>query len=133
MKVLKSLACMAVVASVLTVGCSTAGIEGRKAANREQIRVNNPWLRPYLELAAMKMTTVGDVLKVNATVFSSYRKDLRLQYKFTWYDKEGMVLEEDVAPWKPITLYGYETKDVVGVAPSPAAKEFKIIFREYKN
>ncbi len=119
-------------AAVALVGCSTAGVEGRKAGSNEQVRYRNAWLKEAIEMKDLKVRKVGDILQANATVFSNSSGDLSIQYRFAWYDKDGFEIDKDAGSWKLLTLHGRETVDVAGVAPNMRAEEFKIVIREKK-
>ncbi len=118
---------------VVILGCSTAAVEGRKATNREQIRCHSPWLDEYIEMKSLKMRRVGDILQANATLFSKYSRDLKLQYRFAWYDKDGFQVDPDSESWSSLNVHGYETFDVSGVAPNTLATEFKVEVREKED
>ncbi len=124
------ISCLCGMVAAFSACSSTAGVEGRKSEYAEQLRVNNPWLKPYLEIASLKQVMVGGVLKANVTLFSDNSDSMKLQYKFSWYDENGMIIERDGEPWKSFDIYGKETKDIVGVAPNVYAKEFKVVIRE---
>jgi len=129
---LVSITLLLMAAGLFSACSSTAGVEGRKSEYAEQLRVNNPWLRPYLEIASLKTVMVGGVMKANVTLFSDNSDSMKLQYKFSWYDENGMIIERDGEPWKALNIYGKETKDIIGIAPNVYAKEFKVVIRERK-
>ncbi len=119
-------------ATVAFVGCTTAGIEGRKSATNEQVRYRNSWLKEVVEMKNLKMRKVGGILQANATVFSDTSETLSVQYRFAWYDKDGFEIDKDAGSWKLATLHGRATEDIAGVAPNSRAEEFRIVIREYK-
>ena len=130
MKILKG---MAIGLMVALVGCAnTAGIEGRKAANREQVMYRGAHLQESIEMKNLKMRKVGGILQAAGTLFSMVTSDLRIQYRFSWYDKDGFEIDKDANSWKSITLYGRQTADIQGVAPNARAEEFKVVIRDLK-
>lgn len=130
MKILKI---MAVVLGVGLVGCAnTAGVEGRKAAGRDQVKYRGSNLEESIEMKNLKMRKVGGILQAGGTMFSTVTSDLKVQYRFSWYDKDGFELDKDAGSWKSLTLYGRETADVQGVSPNARAEEFKVVIRELK-
>lgn len=132
MKKFIGISCLCGIAIAFSACSSTAGVEGRQSEYAEQLRVNNPWLKPYLEIASLKQVMVDGVMKANVTLFSDNSDSMKLQYKFSWYDENGMIIERDGEPWKSLNIYGKETKDIVGIAPNIYAKEFKVVIRERK-
>lgn len=131
--------CLAV-GSVLT-GCATkktSGIEGAAAIvetpegdmqSSKYVIVNNPKLARGIQIVDLKSSFVGDLLKAQVTLVSKYSSTLRFQYKFAWFNKDGIEIDPDASPWKPLIMYGNESKTVQAVAPNPSAREFKIKIR----
>ena len=56
--------------------------------------------------------------------------DNRLQYLFYWYDDAGQEVASDGRGWTPIKLHGYQTRTLSALAPSPAARGYRIYVRE---
>jgi uncharacterized protein YcfL len=129
----------AVLAAALT-GCSTtAGVEATgKAAWDDQgartlennVLFNNSGLKGDIRIVDVRSTMVGDVMKVQAILQSKDKDTLPFQYRFDWYDAGGYEINSGAGAWKPLILYGRETKTVQSVAPDKRAKEFKLKIRE---
>lgn len=132
------LAASLLVASLAT-GCSTtAGIEasGKIASNGnsapplvKEVAVNNVSLGWSVEVVDMKSVTLGNLIKAQVSLRSKDRDALPLQYRFDWFDAQGMEIASNTA-WKPLIIYGKETKTVQAVAPDPLARGFKLKLRE---
>ena len=124
--------------TALLMGCATSGIEGKAKAITSPsgdtqlskfVVVNNPKLARGLQIVDMQQSYAGDLLKAQVTLVSKYSKTLNVQYKFSWFNEQGIEINPDGGPWTPLVLYGNETKSLQGVAPNPSAKEFKIQIR----
>lgn len=121
-------------------GCSTtSGIEatGKKAWNQEgapelskNIVINNSSLAGDVEVVDVKSAMAGNLMKAQVTLRSKDRDTIPIQYKFDWYDAQGMEIVANTGAWKPFLVYGRETKTIQGVAPDPRAHEFKLKIRE---
>jgi uncharacterized protein YcfL len=132
-----------VIAALFTGGCSsTAGVEatGKKTWNQEgapelskRIVINNRSLASDIEIIDMKSTLAGDLMKVQVAMRSRDRDIVQIQYKFDWFDAEGMEIGANQGAWKPFLIYGRETRTIQGVAPDPRAREFKLKVREPDN
>ena len=130
MEILKT---MVVVLGIGLVGCAnTAGVEGRKAGDRDQVKYRGSNLQESIEMKNLKMRKVGGILQAAGTMFSTVTSDLKVQYRFSWYDKDGFEIDKDAGSWKSLTLYGRQTADVQGVSPNAQAEEFKVVIRELK-
>jgi len=119
-------------------GCAaTSGISGSAAVvkgpegymQESRVMVDNDSLARAIKITDLKSTFAGDLLKANVMLHSKRTDTLALQYKFRWYNSQGIEIEPESSPWQPIIIYGRETKSVQAVAPNPSAKEFKIEIR----
>jgi len=135
---------VAIVAAVLlgaalAAGCSTtAGIEaaGKKSWNQDgapelskQVVINNSSLAGDVEIVDLKNSDAGNLMKAQVSLRSKSRDTVQVQYKFDWFDSQGMELASNAA-WKPLLIYGKETQTVQAVAPDPRAHEFRLKLRE---
>jgi uncharacterized protein YcfL len=127
-----------VVSVCIIMGCTTSGIEGKAKAVAtpsgdtqlsKYVIVNNPKLARGIQIVDLQHSYAGDLLKAQVTMVSKYSKTLNIQYKFAWFNDQGIEINPDGSPWTPLLIYGNETKSVQGVAPNPSAKEFKIQIR----
>ncbi len=121
-------------------GCAgTAGTETRgKAAWDEEgapilekkVVFNNPALASEVAIAGVTSSRSGDMMMAQVTLRSKKSDTLNLQYKFEWFDLGGIALSPGSGSWKPLIIYGKESKTIQGVAPDPRGREFKLILRE---
>jgi uncharacterized protein YcfL len=70
------------------------------------------------------------LLQVNVAAASTQRGDNKLQYLFYWYDEAGQEVASDGRGWTPLKLHGYQTRTLSALAPSPAARGYRIYVRE---
>ena len=134
------IAATAIVASLGLSGCSTtAGVEATGKTTwdeqgarslEKKIVFNNSGLEGDIQIVDIKSVMAGDVMRVQATLLSKDRDTLPFQYRFDWYDGGGMEINSGAGSWKPLILYGRESKTIQAVAPDPRAKEFKLKIRE---
>jgi len=115
-------------------GCGTSGtmasltVQPNNQASTRLI-INNPFLASKIRVDSLQASFSGDLLVAHVGVTSTHNSALDVQYKFRWYDSQGIEVAPDGAPWQPLTLYGGESKGLQGVAPNPTVKEFKIEIR----
>ena len=131
---------IAVIASLGLVGCSTtAGVEttGKTSWDEQGARslekkvvFNNSGLAGDFQIVDVKSAMAGDIMRAQATLRSKDKDTLPFQYRFEWYDAGGLEINSGAGSWKPLILYGRESKTLQGVAPDPRAKEFKLKIRE---
>lgn len=125
--------------ALTTSGCSTtAGVEaaGKTSWSDEGARelskkvvFNNSSLAGDVQVVDLQSALAGDMMRAQATLRSKDRDTLTLQYQFAWFDANGIEINAGAGSWKPLILYGKESKTVQSVAPDPRAKEFKLKLR----
>jgi len=67
----------------------------------------------------------NDVLVVQAEMYNTTTKDVRVYYRFRWTDAAGMQVG-DGEVWKPLMILGKQSQLVKGTAYGPQAADFKI-------
>lgn len=137
-----TLAALALLA--MAAGCrhrsSTAGMEGDATATQAPdgsmtlskfVIVNNPQLAKGIQIVDLK-TQFHDngMMMANVTLVSKARKTLTFQYRFAWMDENGIEIDPEGDGWKPMTLYGNESRTIQGTAPNAAAREFRVKLRK---
>ena len=138
--VVSGITAAALIASLGLVGCSTtAGVEatGKTSWDEQGARsleknvvFNNSGLKGDIQIVDVKSAMAGDIMRAQATLRSKDRDTLPFQYRFDWYDASGLEINSGAGSWKPLILYGRESKTIQAVAPDPRAKEFKLKIRD---
>ncbi len=121
-------------------GCATtAAVEasGKRGWNDEgapellkKVQIENSSLNGRIEIVDLKSALAGDLMSAQVLLRSKKSSELPLQYRFAWYDQQGMELSGNPAAWNPLIIYAGELRTVRGVAPDPRAREFKLRLRE---
>jgi len=113
----------------VTSGTGTSQIApGQKF--EKHLQVHNPELGKKLHISDIRSRTNNDLLEINLSLSSTYKKTLKLQYQFTWFDKDGFVIEAGKSPWQPLDLHGMQTATVPGLAPTTHVASFSLYVRE---
>lgn len=121
-------------------GCSaTSGAEGRGKVGwtdegapvlNTNVVYNSTSLSRKVTIEEMTSSKAGDIVLVQVTMRSKAGETINLQYKFEWYDLSGLALDMTSATWKPLILYGKESKTIQDLAPNPLGREFKLLLRD---
>ena len=77
---------------------------------------------------AIKRTPEG-FLQVQTTVQSTNRDDWHCQYRFVWFDMNGMMQTHAPSPWRPCVLHGAQTTVLEVVSPLRDAGSFRLEIR----
>lgn len=125
---------------VALAGCSaTTGAEGRAKVGwtdegapilNTKVVYNSTSLAREVTVEEMTSSKAGDLLLAQVTMRSKAGETLNFQYKFEWYDLNGLVLNSSSATWKPLMIYGKESKTIQGLAPDPRGREYKLLLRD---
>jgi uncharacterized protein YcfL len=75
--------------------------------------------------------TPAGYLKIQVEVQNNTRSVQAFTYRVEWFDENGMLVTS--SPSLPKTLEGKETADIIAIAPTPRAKDFRIKFLEPTN
>ncbi|MEZ6963901.1 YcfL family protein [Aeromonas sp. S9(2024)] len=116
--------------ALLLAGCATNtsgialyGAAGAAAVAEQHQNVN-------VTLTELSRREQNGLLQVNVAVTSTQRSDNRLQYLFYWYDEAGQEVASDGRGWTPLKLHGYQSRTLSALAPSPAARGYRLYVRE---
>ncbi len=129
-----------VLSSLLVLGCSntmppTTSGTGTSVLTQgddfsKHLKVDNPKLALKLTIADVKSRKTNGLLEVNLKLASTYKKSLKLQYHFNWFDAQGFVVESRKTPWKPVELHGFQSTTLRGLAPNGQVASFNVYVRE---
>ncbi|MFQ2222692.1 YcfL family protein [Aeromonas enteropelogenes] len=116
--------------ALLLAGCATNtsgialyGAAGAAAMAEQHQNVN-------VTLTELSRREQNGLLQVNVAATSTQRSDNRLQYLFYWYDEAGQEVASDGRGWTPLKLHGYQSRTLSALAPSPAARGYRLYVRE---
>lgn len=68
--------------------------------------------------------------RVNIQLTSLVQRELHLQYRIAWFNAEGMEIDGDSRPYRPLILQGLDAVTVTGVANNPSAVTSRLRLRE---
>jgi len=112
----------------------TSGIGSEQLAPEQKyskhLQVHNKKLASQLHISDIRSRKQNDLLHVNLSLTSTYKKSLQLQYQFQWFDRDGFIIEAGKSPWVPLDLHGMQTQTVAGLAPTPNVATFNIYVRK---
>ncbi|WP_394203579.1 YcfL family protein [Shewanella waksmanii] len=114
---------------LVLVGCAphTAGI---MASSTGESRIDNRSFANEVTLTQLKARPEGGLLQGAGLISSQVATDLRLQYKFTWFDAADFAIEDEGVSWKSVKLHGKQQMQVVGLAPNANAVRYEIYVRK---
>lgn len=105
----------------------TAGV---MAGSNGAVRVDNTSFGKEVQVTNIMARPEGGFLRGTGTIASQVSTDLRLQYKFTWFDLNGMTIDDEGMSWKSLKLHGKQQMQVSAVAPNATATRFELYVRK---
>ncbi|KLV04763.1 YcfL protein: an outer membrane lipoprotein that is part of a salvage cluster [Photobacterium aquae] len=112
------------------VGCSatTSGISIE--SSNQSVVIGNPDLARRLTIEQAAVSSVNGLLKASVPVSSSTDSDLKLQYRFYWYDAQGLEVSGSDSPWRQVVLHGKDRMTLQAVARQSKATQYRIYIRK---
>ena len=117
-----------VLALSFIVGCisNTSGIVVEKG----RMTIHNQRLAAHMELTHhLRRDTVTGFSHVQAVLHNTDYGDIQFQYRFEWYDKDGMLLEETSPMWHTARIHGKDRKVLETVSENRLAADFRLVIR----
>ncbi len=116
---------------VLTlVGCTknTAGL--RVDGQSQNVMFGDNVLGSRLLIDDIATTEVDGHARGIVTLSSQYKGDQHIQYRFYWYDDNGLEVNSKQAAWKQQIVRGFETVSLSEVSVNPNGKQFRVQIRQ---
>lgn len=113
-------------AAAIFAGCQspiTSGTQASVAVNGDvaidaSLTTDNSGVARHVSLVGVSTKLLGNgLLKVQARLQSNDHRDYKVQYKFRWYDANGMEIAAGTRPWIPLVIHGGEIVQPEGVSP----------------
>ncbi|MBQ7177457.1 MAG: YcfL family protein [Victivallales bacterium] len=134
-KMMKKLAPFTVLILVVMLGCasdSTSGLELtlKEGGSQPIIRIVDSSFKRHIDVeeAIMRRGKTG-FLEASVCVRNRKKKDYPIQYKFFWFDADGMEIQPGARPWEQTTLHGGEAVTLSATAPEKGGSKFIIRLR----
>jgi uncharacterized protein YcfL len=131
--------CVVAACAGLLAGCSSTTVNTVEpavpTAQREMLadqRVRtDPSLAKAVRVVGVNVASEKEgFLKVQVEVQNTTRSRKQFTYRVQWFDELGMVINLPTAVATPRVLEGRETTYITTTAPTPQAKDFRILFLE---
>jgi uncharacterized protein YcfL len=109
------------IAVLLLSACSTPSINDMvsRAGNTKNIQIQD-----------MRSVTRNGLLTAQVSVRNESDSNT-VGYRFKWLSKSGVAVWDEES-WKPITLGTGQTANLIGIAPTPDATDFRFELGQYR-
>ena len=127
--------CWAAVCAMAFAGCATVSTGGLEASVADKcglhdIRMDDSWIaaRLSVEDAVVRRNDSGFAV-AQFTLRNRNKRDLPIQFKFRFFDADGIEIQQGARAWEQTTLHGGESANLTAVAPEMSASSFKLRVR----
>ncbi|WP_117234372.1 YcfL family protein [Vibrio maerlii] len=116
--------------AVILAGCAdnTAGlnIDGQS----QKIIFADNVLGSRLNIDSIRTVQADDRARGIVQFSSQYKGDQIIQYRFYWYDDQGLEVNTKLAPWRRVVVRGFESFSISEASVNPNGTQFRVTIRE---
>lgn len=84
-------------------------------------------------IQSVRGVSLDGIKKVQLKVENNIRRSLQLEYRFVWYDANGMDVSADSDAWQPFVVEGRSAKTIASSSKSILAQKFEIYIRKLEH
>lgn len=123
----------------LTPGCHTTTVNtaepavptaAREMLADQRVQTDASLARAVRVRGVNTATDAQGFLKVQIEIENTTRRRKQFTYRVQWFDARGMIIHLPTATATPRSLEGREVAYITTTAPTPQAKDFRILFLE---
>ncbi|GLO61286.1 hypothetical protein MACH09_17940 [Vibrio sp. MACH09] len=116
--------------TVALIGCAknTAGL--RVDGDSQNVMFGDSVLGGRVAIDNIATVDVENHARGIVTLTSQYKADLHVQYRFYWYDNQGLEVNSKQSAWKQQIIRGFETISISEVSINPNGKQFRVQIRQ---
>ena len=119
--------CIMTLVSISACSNNTSGVKIDSVGNTT---AENAFVANEISVSNSVIRQVGGLMQGSARIVSHSSKDQVIQYRFTWFDNQGVAVDSDSEGWQPIDIHGKQTVQVISVAPNSSAVRFQVYVRK---
>lgn len=122
---------------------STGGMEvAQTEGGRATIRVDDPCFNEWLSVEGAVLRRTGSgFLQAGVNIRNFHtdpcdhdrEDDFDMQYRFSWFDGDGMDVSADAAHWTSVTIHGGGSVQLQSTAPTAAAVKYVMRMRHIRK
>ena len=119
-------------------GCVSTATGGLEVSLKEndgpfRVRVDDGFFSQHIDVeeSAVRRESTG-FLNARVLVRNKLGRDFPVQYKFRWFDGDGMEVQPDGRPWEQKVLHGGEAASLSATAPEKSAVGFVVRLRRVR-
>ncbi len=114
-------------------GCTTVNtVERAQPVAQKQMTddkrvITDASLNRNVNVVGINETTISTgFTKVQVELLNKTSSAYSFRYHFDWFDGQGMLVQTPTSSWIDRRIQGKETMDIISVAPTETAKDFRL-------
>lgn len=111
------------------MGCADNSAGLRVDGGTQRVLIGDNVLAGRLSVEDIATSAFDGHTRGVVRLLSQYSGDQHLQYRFYWYDNEGLEVNTQPGPWKQIIIRGEETVSLSEVSVNPNGTQFRVQIR----
>jgi uncharacterized protein YcfL len=112
-------------------GCATTSNTVIGNSSDTRVYYNNRVLERLISIVKVTDFREHDLLNAVVTVKNRTDRNIRIEYKFDWYDAYGRAVMPNNDAYKTMDIQGEDAVSISSVAPRPDVVEFKFRIRKH--
>ena len=117
------------VLSLLAGGCLSAATSGTRIDDGTIISNNPAFASHFKAHRDASVVTPEGFRRVQVRLENLERANRQLQYRFQWFDEDGMTMSAAKPLWKVLTIHGRDIVDLEAICPIHGAADFRLDLR----
>lgn len=102
----------------------------------EHVVLSNAELATILSFGNSRVISLPEGLQGEVTVINNHETDQALQYRFNWYDLQGLEVDNMALPWRYLLIRGKDSvklKDIPQNTADNRAVHFRVSIKQAKK
>jgi len=121
-------------AVVVLAGCSNSQSVGLTVDGQfQRVIMSDSRLSDTISVEDISTVSLNDHVRGVVRIKNNASRDYDIQYRFYWYDEQGLEVNLHPADWRHELVHGGDEVSLSEVSLSPNGKEFRVQIREYAN
>jgi len=123
-----------IAAALTLMGCASSNTAGLRIDGASQtVLFGDNVLAGSLSIEDIATTEVDGRARGIVRLLNQTKGDQHVQYRFYWYDDEGLEVNNKLSPWRQAILRGEEEISISEVSINPNGQQFRVQIRALDN
>lgn len=120
--------------SLALMGCASSNTAGLRIDGASQtVLFGDNVLAGRLTIEDISTVDVDGRARGIVRLINQSKGDQYIQYRFYWYDDQGLEVNNKLSPWRQAILRGTEEISISEVSINPNGRQFRVQIRQLDN